>query len=244
MTLDLVGKLHRTIYVDGCPSAFYEDFVRLLATKCGPIEGWDVADRLIVIFSSLNSVSTALTFSGTAFGDLTSSVTVWVANQPPPPNVVQQVAITSGGNGKAIEEAKAAKEARERRLATIRAELAEDIERDKEEENVSVKLRRLCLRQLRALCVLTSHALREVEESLEQSTLHLNSMKQLVDKLKTKGSSHGPADPDAHQSTSVPTSFTRDAANGGEKRTVTLHVGTADATVEDVGKGQKRPRSE
>ncbi|KEG11384.1 hypothetical protein DQ04_02681070 [Trypanosoma grayi] len=192
MPLDLVGKLHRTVYIEGCPPTVREDLLRLLVAKCGAIDGWDVVgERIIVLFSSMNSISTAITFNGTAFGDLTSKLILWVATESPPAGVTQQMAITgssgdAGAAPRSAEELKSAREARERRLAAIRAELAPEIERAESADDPEVKRRDLCGRQLKALCVLTAHAITELEKKLEDSTTHLHASQQLLASLREK----------------------------------------------------------
>nr|CCC92631.1 conserved hypothetical protein [Trypanosoma congolense IL3000] len=249
MTLDLVGKLHRTIYCDGCPPNFYEDFVRLLILKCGPIEGWDVAERLIVVFASVNSISTALTFNGTAFGDLGSSVTLWVATQPPPATVAQQAAITAGSVSKASE-IKATLEAKERRLAAIRAELAPDIERDMQQENIDLKLRDLCVRQLTALCTLTSHGLSEMEKSVDESVTHVNSLRQLLESLnKRQARKTRPNQMRLQKVTGAPevaaaTSTPGDPQQVEEYSEIEKRVNVIVAPGEDDGQGRKRCRED
>ncbi|KAH9577679.1 hypothetical protein LSM04_006212 [Trypanosoma melophagium] len=204
MPLDLVGRLHRTVYIDGCPPAVRDDLLRLLVAKCGPIDGWDAAgERLVVVFRSVNSISTAVTFNGTAFGDLASRLLLWVATDPPPAGVAQQLTITAAGmstetsatsnnNGnnstgtgpRTAEEIKAAREAREKRLAAIRSELGTDIAEAESAENSEAKRQDLCVRQMKALCILTTHALEKAEKSLEESTTHLHASQQLLEDLR------------------------------------------------------------
>ncbi|KAF5222472.1 hypothetical protein TcYC6_0087040 [Trypanosoma cruzi] len=190
MPLDLVGKLHRTVYIEGCPSTVREDLLRLLVTKCGIIEGWDLmGERLIVVFSSMNSISTAITFNGTAFGDLTSKLFLWVATESPPAGVTQQMAIADRGDGTggaphSAEELKSAREARERRLAAIRSELAPEIEMAESTETNEARMLDLCVRQLKALGTLTSHALVEAEKKLEEISTHLSASQKLLESLR------------------------------------------------------------
>lgn len=97
MTIDLVGKLHRTIYIANCPSSFYEDLARLIMHRCGAVEAWDVLEdgRMVIVFESMNTMSNALTFHGISFVDLTTKLIVWRAKDPPPAGAPQQCAIAA-----------------------------------------------------------------------------------------------------------------------------------------------------
>ncbi|KAG8343775.1 hypothetical protein ERJ75_000244700 [Trypanosoma vivax] len=253
MPLDLVGKLHRAVYVDGCAPSFYEDLVRLLVTKCGEIEAWDVTNRLIVVFKNINSVSTALSFNGTAFGDLGGSLKLWVATQPPPAGVEQQMTIAANPSGsselkdgKAAEEVRAAYESRQRRLAAIRSELAPEIEQAESVESVEMKQRELCIRQLKALCILTSHAVAEMEKALEESKSHLQVQKRLLDNLRAKKQNS------SSTSRIVSGGSSGDGGGGGDgsdktgsgnfSDPVTRRVEELVANAEDIGKWRKRRR--
>ncbi|ORC92801.1 uncharacterized protein TM35_000021270 [Trypanosoma theileri] len=280
MPLDLVGRLHRTVYIDGCPAAVRDDLLRLLVAKCGAIDGWDVAgERLVVVFRSVNSISTAVSFSGTAFGDLTARLLLWVATDTPPAGVAQQLAITAsgmaadssiattgpaaaggGGTARTAEEMRAAREAREKRLAAIRSELATDIEEAESAESYEVKRRDLCVRQMKALCTLTAHALEKAEKSLEESTIHLHASQQLLEDLrKGKHQSSGKTPTEQMQTT---TTITLDSTTSnlsqpetisgnteperpsvlGERVDVAQRVEEMVAAAEDIGKRHNRSR--
>lgn len=96
MTIDLVGKLHRTVYVANCPSTAYEDLARFMMLRCGAVEAWTVLENnwVVIVFESMNSVSNALAFHGFSFGDLTVKLIVWRAKDPPPAGAPKQFAIT------------------------------------------------------------------------------------------------------------------------------------------------------
>ena len=64
MPIELVGKLHRAVYIENCDPNFVEDLVTLLQRKCGTVEAWDVVTdaRYVVVFHSVNSVSVGVGF--------------------------------------------------------------------------------------------------------------------------------------------------------------------------------------
>ncbi|RNF27163.1 uncharacterized protein Tco025E_00600 [Trypanosoma conorhini] len=254
MPLDLVGKLHRTVYIEGCPSTVREDLLRLLVTKCGAIEGWDVTgERLIVVFSSMNSISTAITFNGTAFGDLTSKLFLWVATESPPAGVAQQLAIADGGSGtkggpRSAEELKSAREAREKRLAAIRSELAPEIEVEQSTESSEVRRLNLCLRQLKALGTLTSHALAEAEQKLEEISTHLGASQRLLENLRAEKLAKATVTPAAQADKPDSVEETSAAADLpgvlGEREDVAQRVEAMVAAAEDIGQWRKRSRGD
>lgn len=96
MSIDLVGKLHRTVYVANCPSTAYEDLARFMMLRCGAVEAWTVLENnwVVIVFESMNSVSNALAFHGISFADLTTKLIVWRAKDPPPAGAPKQFAIT------------------------------------------------------------------------------------------------------------------------------------------------------
>lgn len=183
MPLDLVGKLHRTVYICDCAEDAREDLVRLMLQRCGAIEALDVVeDRIIVIFASMNSLSTALSFNGMSFVDLSKKIIVWKATESPPAAVqTRQLAIaatkptaappcgTSTIHGMTKEEWEERKETRKQRVATLQTALG--LEMAKVDLSVAAnrdaKLDELCLRQVRALCVLTKHRVDQLEEEVK-----------------------------------------------------------------------------
>ncbi|RNF12346.1 hypothetical protein TraAM80_00357 [Trypanosoma rangeli] len=252
MPLDLVGKLHRTVYIEGCPSTVREDLLRLLVTKCGAIEGWDVTgERLIVVFRSMNSISTAITFNGTAFGDLTSKLFLWVATESPPAGVAQQLAIADGsgaarGGSRTAEELKSARERREKRLAAIRSELAPEIEIAQSMESDETRRLNLCVRQLKALGTLTSHALVEAEQKLEDISTHLGASQRLLESLRAKKLAKTMALSTGHADTPDTATATSAAADLpgvlGEREDVEESVKAMVAKAEDIGQWRKHSR--
>jgi hypothetical protein len=196
MPLDLVGKLHRTVYITDCPEDSQEDLMHMLLRRCGAVEAWDVVDgRMIVVFRSLNSVSNALTFHGLSFVDLTKRICVWRATDPPPVEATQQLAIQGGssdaGEGSAAtDDATAAQQAeeesrrqqrKERRMAIQQILQTEAKEYDTSSpEGRARKLSELCLRQLKALCTLTAVALTDAKAQLVEKQNNLERLRELV----------------------------------------------------------------
>lgn len=172
--LDLVGKLHRTVYVAECVEDGHEDLLRLMQGRCGPIEAWDVlADtgRLVIVFQSLNSVSNALSFNGLSFVDLARRIIVWRANDPPPPELAQQQLALGGPAGEAEDEADhlARREARQHRRAAVQQALGDDLKQF-DYDNPAVrkeKMMDLCRRQLTALNTITAAVIEEKARKLE-----------------------------------------------------------------------------
>lgn len=217
MTLDLVGKLHRTVYIVGCPGDACEDLAQLVLRRCGVIEAWDVEEkaddeatqvradssassasddnqrRITIVFQSVNSVSNALTFNGLSFLDVNSKLIVWRANDAPPPTLLhRQMAISAG---KDAARTHAENEGSDASTAAAQEELQQQQEQERirrREERAarrealqnalgigsrnsaaldysrssaarSDKLKELCYRQLKALCVLTAAAVEEAK---------------------------------------------------------------------------------
>ncbi|EPY29239.1 hypothetical protein STCU_04655 [Strigomonas culicis] len=180
MPLDLVGKLHRTVYVCDCAEDAREDLVRLMMQRCGAVEAWDVVeDRVVVVLASINSLSTALSFNGMSFVDLSKKIIVWKATEAPPAAVqTRQLAIAattaapaepSTIQGMTREEWEQRREARKQRMATLQTALGIEMARVdlSVPANRDAKLNELCLRQLRALCVLTQHRVDQLEEEVK-----------------------------------------------------------------------------
>lgn len=171
MPLDLVGKLHRTVYVAQCVEDAREDFVQLLMQKCGAVDGWDVLDnRIVVVFQSMNSVSTALTFSGMSFVDLTSKIVVWKATEAPPAALIsQQLSIAGRDLEKEEAERQTRRAIRLQRRAAFQAALGDDLDVSDytKPEMREQQLKGLCYRQLKALCIITADVLAQKEMELE-----------------------------------------------------------------------------
>lgn len=197
-SLDLVGKLHRTVYIAECVEDGREDLLRLMQQRCGAIEAWDViaeSGRLVVVFQSVNSVSNALSFNGLSFVDLTKKIIVWKATDAPPAAVTQQQLAIAGGGAAASTaedeaERQARREARQQRRAAVQEALGSDAAQF-DYSNPAVreaKLRDLCFRQMNALCVLTEAAIAEkrselagLEGNLAVSESLLESLRKQVD---------------------------------------------------------------
>ena len=85
--MDLVGKLHRCVYVIEVPSHLQEEFAQLLAKRCGEVEQWARDDETItVVFREMGSVATAISLNGLRFCGY--SPVIWVANKPKPQAVL------------------------------------------------------------------------------------------------------------------------------------------------------------
>lgn len=174
MPLDLIGKGPRTIYAVGCSEDNSEDFVRFLLNKCGAVEAWDyVGDRTIVIFRSSSSANAAVTQSGMFFVDLTRPVLIWKASDPPPPGAETQALLKTEAHVKDPEEEAAERKKREerkrRREEALSIIQAEEPALDYSIPSVrSAKLKELCYRQLKALCVITRFAVAQAEQALKE----------------------------------------------------------------------------
>lgn len=201
MPLDLVGKLHRTVYITDCPEDAQEDLLHMLLRRCGAVEAWDSAEgRITVVFRSMNSVSNALTFHGLSFVDLTKKICVWKATEAPPLEAKQQLAIqgTSGAPASGAETSAEAEEAeesrrvqrRERRTALQAMLHAEGQAYDSSTpEGRRAALNELCLRQLKALCPLTAAALKDASAELAEKQDNLERLRELVAMKTSEGSS-------------------------------------------------------
>lgn len=211
MPLDLVGKLHRTVYITDCPEDSQEDLMHMLLRRCGAIDAWDSAEgRLTVVFRSMNSVSNALTFHGLSFVDLTKKICVWRATDAPPTEAKQQLAIQGSGGGaspsastmpatdtttaaEAAEEESRRVLRRERRTALQTMLHAEGKAYDSSTpEGRRAKLNELCRRQLAALCRLTEAALVDASAELVEKRDHLDRLRALV-KMKEAETGEPPA---------------------------------------------------
>ncbi|KPI88896.1 hypothetical protein ABL78_2013 [Leptomonas seymouri] len=197
MPLNLVGKLHRTVYITNCPEDSQEDLMHMLLKRCGAVEAWDVADsRMTVVFQSVNSVSNALTFSGLSFVDLSSKICVWRATDPPPAEATQQLAIqgdgvSSNGGDTAVdqEEENRRLQRKERRAALQKMLQAEAKVCDTSTpEGRQAKLNELCLRQLKALCTLTAAALKDAAAELQETRSNLDRLHDLIRMKEAEGS--------------------------------------------------------
>ncbi|CAD2221341.1 hypothetical protein AGDE_00742 [Angomonas deanei] len=175
MPLDLVGKLHRTIYITNVGADDVEDLVQLMLARCGAVEAWDYdGDRATVVFQSMNSMSTALAFDGMTFVDLSRRIVVWKASDPPPPEATSQLRISAPATTAPVDEAELEERraVRRERVAAL-AELMDatkDAAKNSLEVDNAKKLDALCYRQLKALCVLTEFALAKKEKELESAT--------------------------------------------------------------------------
>ncbi|CAJ1989837.1 hypothetical protein conserved [Leishmania donovani] len=192
MPLDLVGKLHRTVYITDCPEDSQEDLLHMLLKRCGAIEAWDVVDgRLVVVFRSMNSVSNALTFHGMSFVDLTRKICVWKATDAPPAEATHQLAIQGGSataeaapmEATSTEEEDSRRAQRKERRAALQQILnsgVADLVDTSSLEGRQAKMTELCYRQLKALCVLSAAAAKDARAELEEKKENLARLQDLI----------------------------------------------------------------
>lgn len=191
MPIDLVGKLHRTVYVCNCPQGSLEDLATLMMRRCGAVEAWEVLDeRLVIVFQSLNSVSTALAFHGISFVDLTKKLVVWRAKDPPPADASQQLALTGEGVGRSEEEDAARVawlEKRRERKATLH-QLASEVEllEKMEVANREEKMSEWCFRQAKALNIILEDAVEKAKAELYAKQEVLETTQRLCDSMCRK----------------------------------------------------------
>lgn len=186
-SLDLVGKLHRTIYIVNCPEGVEEQLATLFMRRCGAIEAWEVLDqRVVVVFESMNSISTALAFNGMSFVDLTKTLIVWKAKDPPPPQVASQLALTAGeGSGapateEEIQSHREYLEKRKERHEKLRS-LGAEFERldEIDLQNRDEKMKEWCIRQAKALVVILEDAVDTLNVEVKDQFFLLDSSKGL-----------------------------------------------------------------
>ena len=129
--LDLTGVLHRTVHVANIEEGLEEDLARTLAARAGAVEKWarglhstnnpaaggDMT-TLTIVFASLDSVTTALTFNRLMFAG--KRLLVWQANKDKPQELL---ALEYKPETAVSEEEKAAAEERRRRFEAILTEL-------------------------------------------------------------------------------------------------------------------------
>eukprot|EP00796_Vickermania_ingenoplastis_P004002 gene4002-2857_t len=200
MPLDLVGKLHRTVYVANCPTDSYQDLATLMMRRSGAVEAWEVADdRLVIVFESLNSVSNALAFNGISFADLAKQLIVWRAKDPPPAAAPQQLALTGNGEAPQTQAGDQGQEAsdndgaqrrqwlqkRQERLETLRALEAEMDRIDKMElSGRNERMKEWCVRQAIALNILLEEDIARMEEQLRNRHSELEVKEKLIKALQ------------------------------------------------------------
>ncbi|CAJ1027399.1 hypothetical protein, conserved [Leishmania lindenbergi] len=192
MPLDLVGRLHRTVYITACPEDSQEDLLHMLLKRCGAIEAWDAVDgRLIVVFQSMNSVSNALTFHGLSFVDLTRKICVWKATDAPPAEAAQQLAIEGSSlttevdleeatSSEAEDARRTQRKMRRAALQQILNSTATDAVDTSSPEGRRAKMMELCYRQLKALCALSAAAVKDAKAELEEKKENLARLQDLI----------------------------------------------------------------
>jgi hypothetical protein len=181
LNISLVGRMHRTVFVEGCNPNFYDELATLFAAKCGKIEARGmVGARYAVVFEQLNSISTAVALHGMVFIDMKSKLLIWAADKTPPTEATQ-LSIGGGAGGSEKASNSAASEARRARIESflglgggssvseatnIGAQIVTAQER-------RLQLFKLCIRQVKALNVVLAFEKEKVEReltSLEAST--------------------------------------------------------------------------
>lgn len=196
MSIDLVGRLHRTVYVHNCPPGSYEDLARLMMTRCGEVEEWEVLEetkRLVIAFQSVNSVSNALVFNGISYLDFTKKLVVWRAKDPPPPEVPQQLAITSSagaGDGTGndedakLNEEKAReewlKQRRQRQLSLRELAGAMEEAHMAEVQGRDEKMMSFCYRQAKALTIILQDAIAKLQKEVQEQEVLLDATTALL----------------------------------------------------------------
>jgi hypothetical protein len=182
LNISLVGRMHRTVFVEGCNPNFYDELATLFAVKCGKIEARGmVGARYAVVFEQLNSISTAVALHGMVFIDMKSKLLIWAADKTPPTEAAQ-LSIDSGAAGSKKASNSAASDLRRARIesflslggggstvsetSSIGAQIVTAQER-------RLQLFKLCIRQVKALNVVLAFEKEKVEReltSLEAST--------------------------------------------------------------------------
>lgn len=199
MPIELVGKLHRSVFIENCDPNFVEDLVTLLQRKCGAVEAWDaVSDvRYVVVFQSVNSVSVALVFHQMSFSDPTKKLLVWNATSPPPAGVGQLALAGPAADSQKARDAKR-REDRERRQAALRSLAGEvggpvQTAAAMSDEERRVTLRHLAVRQLQALLVLTNQELTMQELQWTASSRALEASKESAQRVRDQTSAYDAA---------------------------------------------------
>ena len=91
MAFNLVGKVHKTIIVEGVHLSDHEDCAKFITSVCGGVERWESVekegqpDRLWIIFENVFSVETAaVRLEGTSFRDADNIMSVRRADEKLP----------------------------------------------------------------------------------------------------------------------------------------------------------------
>ena len=199
MPIDLVGKLHRTLFIEGVDARFHEDLAQMLLNKCGPVEEWDsTTQRLTIAFTKMDSMPNGLAFNGTCFGGTMKKMIVWAGNKGPPAGYEQlslsgpaggsTSAATSGGS----EENAAAAAAKKRRMEFLanlsgsRDETAQGCSGKQDGMTAAEKRYRILSmtsRQLKALVTLTECGIASLAERMASAQAQLEAMETLGQRL-------------------------------------------------------------
>lgn len=160
LSVSLAGRMHRTVFVEGCNANFYDELATLMAAKCGPIEARGmVGTRYALVFERYNSISTAVALHGMVFIDMKSKLLIWAADKTPPTEAAQ---LSIGGGGNEGCSTSTTSEARRARIdAFLSLGGASATSGSKGTTSVTaqekrLQMFRLCVRQMKALNVLMS----------------------------------------------------------------------------------------
>lgn len=194
LNISLVGRMHRTVFVEGCNPNFYDELATLFAAKCGRIEARGmVGARYAVVFEQLNSISTAVALHGMVFIDMKSKLLIWAADKTPPTEAAQ---LALGGPAGGAEKPNAA--ASEARRARIEAFLSlgggdssAAATSDRAVQVVTAQERRLqmfklCIRQVKALNVLVGFEKEKVDRELAALEVSTAATESIIAGLKEK----------------------------------------------------------
>ena len=200
MPLDLIGKLHRTIYIEGCPALFAEDLVRALSSKCGEVEAWDALEnhavgddqqacRVVVVFKKFGDESHALVMNGDNYLNM-GRLIIWKANETPPAATAQKSIAGPSSTGADA----AAQEARRRRLEMLQASLdgpptdsAAVVDRQRMTESErTFMLQKCAYRQLKALTVIYEYELKRMRESAAELRAQADRSREVLSQLTSR----------------------------------------------------------
>jgi hypothetical protein len=199
MPLDLVGRLHRTVYVESCDQSLHEDLAKMMLSKCGAVEAWEsLSQRMTVVFSKLDSMDNALRFNGMMFGMAGKPIVVWAANATPPAGHEQLMlggpAGPSCGAGPADAEAAAAKKRRLEMLQSLSeassssaangAASASGQEASMTAAEKRFRLLTMTMRQVVALVTLTEAAMADLQTRVAETTRQLEATEGLALRLE------------------------------------------------------------
>lgn len=196
LNVSLVGRLHRTVFVEGCNPNFYDELAMLFARKAGSIEARGmVGARYAVVFETMNSVSNAVALHGMSFIDLSTKLLIWGADKAPPAEATQltlagpsggQASETGKDDGKRPELSEARKQRIEAFLklgggADASCKTAEEVTAKERQ----VMLLRLCVRQMKALSVIMDFDRKRLTSQKESTIKTMAITEGLIERLRS-----------------------------------------------------------